>query len=65
MKNTNENIAAKVISLAENGKLTCSEAQKLAQDEGVVMRIVGKAADDAGVKIIACQLGCFGVTKEQ
>lgn len=53
-----------VINLAKEGKLTCAEAHQLAEAEGVSLVVIGKAAQEAGVKICDCQLGCFGKHKE-
>ncbi len=54
-----------VINLAKEGKLTCAEAHQLAEAEGVSLVVIGKAAQEAGVKISDCQLGCFGKHKER
>jgi hypothetical protein len=45
----------------EDGKkvLTCARALALAREHGVEPRQVGQLCDDAGVKIVQCQLGCF------
>lgn len=63
MTQINELIKQKVQLLAKDGRLTCAEAIALANSEGVPPLVVGKAADAANVKIIACQLGCFGGAK--
>ena len=44
---------------ALNGRLPCKRAFDIAEELGVPPRKVGEAADEAGVKITACQLGCF------
>ena len=64
MEQVNEAIKHKVSELAKNGRITCAEATELAKAQGVPPITVGQAADAAGVKITACQLGCFGVKKE-
>ncbi|HEY81822.1 MAG TPA: hypothetical protein G4O01_00845 [Dehalococcoidia bacterium] len=45
-------------SLVE-GRLPCPVALKIAQELKVSPQKVGKAADELGVKICHCQLGCF------
>jgi hypothetical protein len=49
----------KVRRAAKDGKLSCANAFKLAETLGVPVRKIGAAADEAGVKIARCQLGCF------
>lgn len=49
-----------VAAKAEDGRLTCAGAHKLAADLGVSPAEVGRAMDEAKVKIIRCQLGLFG-----
>ncbi|WP_425057762.1 hypothetical protein SCACP_23000 [Sporomusa carbonis] len=63
MEQVNEVIVQKVRELAKDGRLTCAEATQLANAEGVPPIVVGRAADAAGIKITACQLGCFGAKK--
>jgi translation initiation factor IF-3 len=60
-----EDIKKKLIELAKNGKMTCAEAHQLAESEGVSLIIIGEVAEEAGVKICDCQLGCFGKYKER
>jgi len=45
---------------AREGRLPCRDALALAERLGVDPRRVGEAADELGVKIVECQLGCFG-----
>jgi len=49
----------KVRGVAKDGKLSCTNAFALAAALGVPVRKVGAAADEAGVRIVHCQLGCF------
>ena len=44
---------------AVDSKLPCADARKIAEDLGVPYSEVGAAADELGVKIKNCQLGCF------
>ncbi len=44
---------------AVEGKLTCTRAHELAQELGLPLRVVGRACDIYGIKIIECELGCF------
>ncbi len=42
-----------------DGKLSCAKAFQLAKEHKVSLAEVGKAADEANIKIAHCQLGCF------
>ena len=53
-------LVTKVKAASVGGKLACAKALRLAGDLGVPPRHVGAACDAAGIKIIHCQLGCFG-----
>jgi LAO/AO transport system kinase len=44
---------------AEGGKISCAEAWKIAEKLGVPRKDVGRAADDTGIRIKDCQVGCF------
>jgi hypothetical protein len=48
-----------MVKKAVNGRLSCSAARKIAEKLGVSYREVGAAADELGIKIKNCQLGCF------
>ncbi|MCP4454504.1 MAG: hypothetical protein GY809_23860 [Planctomycetes bacterium] len=40
--------------------LSCHRAHVLAEDLAVSLRDIGDICDDRGIKIVDCQLGCFG-----
>ncbi|MEN2995031.1 MAG: hypothetical protein ABDH19_06775 [Thermodesulfovibrio sp.] len=44
---------------SNNGKITCSEARKIAEDLNVPYIEVGKMANELKIKIRNCELGCF------
>ncbi len=44
---------------APSGRLACTQALELARRLGVEAKVVGEAADRLGIRIVACQLGCF------
>ncbi|HHY38368.1 MAG TPA: hypothetical protein GX507_05510 [Clostridia bacterium] len=48
---------------AKDGRIACPEALSLAHTLGLPPFIIGRAADKAGIKIVGCQLGCFGREK--
>src|SRR5512134_2114762 len=45
------------------GKLPCPMAFKVAREFKVAAKEVGEKADELGIRIIDCQLGCFGAKK--
>jgi hypothetical protein len=44
---------------AVDGKITCPVLRKFAEDTGVPYKVAGAAADQAGVRVHNCDLGCF------
>ncbi len=42
-----------------DNRIPCPVARKIAADLDVPIRAVGDAANEAGVKIHGCELGCF------
>lgn len=59
MVENKEKIRSALQEKAANGMISCHLARKLAEDLGVPYHEVGKAADDLGIKIMSCELGCF------
>ena len=58
-QNTEELI--KAASVSEDGKtrLACARAFRLAEKHDLSLKQIGEACDQAGIKIVKCQLGCF------
>lgn len=48
-----------LLKLAQGGRVSCAQATALAERLGVEARRVGAAANELGLKITACRLGCF------
>ena len=46
-------------SLAADGRISCRDAFALAETHGIDIGEVGRTLDGMGIKIAACQLGCF------
>lgn len=44
---------------AKDGRISCPMLRKLAEDLDVPNQVVGQAANEAGVKVKNCDLGCF------
>jgi hypothetical protein len=59
MTKPSEQVLDKVKKVAKNGKISCTMARKLAEELNVPPITIGRAADELGVKIFACELGCF------
>ncbi|MGE5404752.1 MAG: hypothetical protein ACM3PP_07420 [Candidatus Saccharibacteria bacterium] len=54
-----EQIVEELQKKAENGKISCTMARKLAEDLKVSPRDVGAVCDELKIKIFSCELGCF------
>jgi hypothetical protein len=44
---------------ADDGRLACAAAWRLADERGLPRLLMGSAAETVGVRIIRCPLGCF------
>jgi hypothetical protein len=53
-------VLSEVKRTSTDGKLPCKQALALANRLDISPRRVGEAANEAGIKIVSCQLGCFG-----
>ncbi len=58
-----EGLLSAVGEAARDNKLPCARAFQLANRFGVAPIVIGRAAEDLGIKISHCQLGCFGPLK--
>jgi hypothetical protein len=54
-----EQVKTEVEKAATEKVLTCHDARALAEKLGVDYPTLGKACDDADVKVRICELGCF------
>jgi len=54
-----ENIRASLSARSVSGKIPCQVAREIAESFQVPYREVGAVANEIGVKITACELGCF------
>jgi len=59
-----EKIAAAIRGKAEDGKLACADAERIAAELGAAMAEVGRTIDLMEVRISRCQLGLFGYEHE-
>lgn len=56
-------VAEEARSAEGEGRLACARAKGIAKRLGVAPEEVGDAADRLGLRIVDCQLGCFGSKK--
>ena len=55
-----ESITQELVKLGgQEKRISCTEARKLAERQGVGALEVGRLCDSLGIKIFACELGCF------
>lgn len=52
-------IAAIIRENSSNDKISCPKLRQLAKDIEVPGQYMGKIAKEYGIKIVACELGCF------
>jgi hypothetical protein len=52
-------LTEKVKALSKDGKISCKQALKLAEEEGISSRDIGTLLNELKVKVASCQLGCF------
>jgi len=62
-KDSNPKLAEVINASLTEGRLPCPVAFKVAKDLDVILITVGNKADEMGIKISNCQLGCFGKEK--
>jgi LAO/AO transport system kinase len=48
-----------LLKAAKAGRITCTEARKLAEKKKVSYGEIGRVADELNIKITNCELGCF------
>ncbi len=54
-----QDVLDKIKEAAANGRLTCPEARRIADELGVQPKIIGQACNELKIKISGCALGCF------
>ena len=54
-----QDVLDKVKKAAADGRLTCPEARRIADEAGVAPKEVGQACNELKIKISGCALGCF------
>lgn len=59
MSKPTEEVLKKVEEVSKDRRISCTVARKVGEDLGVSLRLIGEACDELGIKIYACELGCF------
>ena len=54
-----DELRQEVLKKAVEGKLSCATARKIAEDLKLPYQEIGEAANELGIRIKSCQLGCF------
>ncbi|MBW2183783.1 MAG: hypothetical protein JRF49_07955 [Deltaproteobacteria bacterium] len=54
-----EELQEKLRKLAPDGKLSCAQAHRFAQDQSIELEKMKLLLDVCGIKLKECQLGCF------
>ncbi len=54
-----ETLIEKIKSESSKGKISCRQAFKLAAEADVSPKELGNLLNEIGIKVAACQLGCF------
>ena len=55
-----DEVLERIKDTAHDGRISCIELWKIADETGIMRPEVGNAADSLGLKISPCQLGAFG-----
>ncbi len=58
-----KNLEEQINSALVNGRLPCPVAFLAAKKANASLKAIGEKADELGIRIIDCQLGCFGAKK--
>ncbi len=56
---TNDKLNEFIKEQATDGMISCEDAWRIADELGLPKQEFGKAADELGIRIFGCRLGCF------
>jgi len=54
-----EEMQDKLKQFTPDGKISCAQAQRFAQDQSIELKKMKLLLDACGIKLKECQLGCF------
>jgi len=52
-------VTEKVKAVSKDGKISCKQALRLAEEESISSRDLGQLLNELKIKVMGCQLGCF------
>ena len=55
-----EQVQKHATQIDDSLKISCHRAHVLAEDLAVSLQVIGSVCNGQGIKIVNCQLGCFG-----
>jgi hypothetical protein len=55
-----QDLIKKIKAKIREDKISCSQALKIAEEEGISPKALGEILNEEKIKIAHCQLGCFG-----
>lgn len=61
---TDQEILEAIRPLVRDGHLTCKDALELAAKLQIKPTQIGRICDSSEIRLINCQLGCFGLRKK-
>lgn len=56
---TREELVERIRAASKDGKISCRQALRLAEETGTSSRELGDVLNEMKIKIAGCQLGCF------
>lgn len=59
MVEISQGVLEAVKEAAEDGRLSCPRARKLAEELNATPQEIGEACNQLKIKLYACELGCF------
>jgi hypothetical protein len=54
-----DQIRKKIEEKAKDKRIACMQAMKIAEEESISTREVGRILNEMEIKVVGCQLGCF------
>ncbi|MBE0447354.1 MAG: hypothetical protein IBX64_04525 [Actinobacteria bacterium] len=59
MNKSTEEVVKKIEAASKDKRISCTMARKVAEELDISLLTVGDACNELGIKIYACELGCF------
>jgi len=55
----NQQLTEELKKRAQDSRISCRQCFDLAKEHNVSLKIIGEKCNETGIRIHACQLGCF------